>query len=303
MSLNEQIQEQQKMLGRLLGADVAVQLALADDLLRVSADPASIDQVIVNLCINARDAMPEGGTLTIETENVTVSEAHRRQHPQATVGEHAILAVSDTGTGMEPAIKSRIFEPFFTTKEVGKGTGLGLSMVYGIVEAHKGWISVDSTPGEGTRFEVFLPTLPRTTGEGEAAEKSTPGNVEMGRGERILILEDEPELRERTGLMLEQRGYTVTACESLVEASEVCADGDGSYDLLIADVALADGRGPDFALDFMARFPQSSVVFMTGYSQETVHLLGNGGREIPILYKPFSVAALLDLIREELDRD
>ena len=299
--INDEIREQQRMLSRLLGENLHVQLDLADDLCRVNADPANIGQVIINLCVNARDAMPEGGTVRIETKNVLLSHDYCTHHPQASPGRFCCLLVSDTGSGMDEEVKSRIFEPFFTTKETGKGTGLGLSVVYGIVEAHEGWIVVESRRDEGSRFAIFLPSLAREDERESSAAGVAEANGEKGSGESILLIEDEPDLRERTVRLLGDSGYAVTACSSVAEGKEEFDQRHGRFDLLLSDVALPDGRGPALAFELLEKDPDLSIIFMTGYADESTELGRPAKEKPPVLYKPIAIADLLKSVRSVLD--
>ena len=299
--LNDEIREQQRMLSRLLGENIEVHLDLADVLSRVNADPANVDQVIINLCVNARDAMPDGGTLAIETSNVTLLEDYCRQHPQASRGSFCRLVVSDTGSGMDDEVQSHIFEPFFTTKETGKGTGLGLSVVYGIVEAHEGWITVESESGKGTRFEIFFPALTRDDDEELSRTRVTESDRKPGSGESILLIEDERELRDRTVRLLDDSGYEVIASPTAAEGREAFNRLEGRFDLLLTDVVLPDGRGTELAMEFLERSPDLDVIFMTGYADVPVELKGSAKEGPPVLYKPFSISDLLKCIRNVLD--
>ena len=298
LSLNDEIREQQKMLSRLLGENIEVRLDLADGLFSVNADPANIDQVIINLCVNARDAMPEGGTLAIETSNVTVSEEYCRQRTQASPGSYCRLVVSDTGSGMDDQVQSRIFEPFFTTKETGKGTGLGLSVVYGIVEAHEGWITVESEAGEGTRFEMFLPALAREDARELPGIRATESDRNPGSGGSVLLIEDERELRDRTVRLLRDSGYEVIAVPTASEGRDAFLRE--RCDLLLTDVVLPDGRGTELAAEFLQQSPDLEVIFMTGYADVSIDLKGSAENP-PVLYKPFSISDLLRCVRNVLD--
>ncbi|MBT6145361.1 MAG: PAS domain S-box protein, partial [Gemmatimonadetes bacterium] len=237
VDLNHHVGELRKMMGRLLGANIDVVLQLADQMCIVDADPGNLDQVLINLCVNARDAMPEGGVLTIETRTILITDqdTDRRGKP----GPYCLLAVHDSGVGMDVEIQDRVFEPFFTTKESGKGTGLGLSVVYGIVEAHGGWLKVHSTPGKGSCFEIYLPS-------GEGTQVSSTAKVEeeeetTGQGELVLLVEDDAELRDRMEQVLSGSGYRVTSCGDLTSARR--AHASARFDLLVSDLLLPDGRG------------------------------------------------------------
>ena len=298
--LNRQIGELQKMMGRLLGEDIEVVMELAEGLSSVRADHGNLDQVLVNLSINARDAMPGGGVLQVTTDNVVVDEEYCREHADARPGPFVRLRVSDTGTGMNEEVQAQVFEPFFTTKEVGKGTGLGLSVVYGIIQAHEGWIAVRSELGRGSEFEVFLPAQAlseKVSGEPKVADSKGEG---QGQRERILLVEDEGELRDRIEKLLLQRGYLVEACDSVAEAREVF--GAGRFDLVLSDVGLPDGRGTELVAEFRAQQPNLPVLLVTGYTDERLDLDPEQRLQMPILHKPFAVADLLQKVQLLLER-
>ena len=300
INLNGHIQELQKMLNRLLGEDVDVMIDLAEDLRRINADPGNIDQIIINLCVNARDAMPDGGTLTILTCNVTVTEEYCQSHSQASPGPRCRLTIADTGSGMDEETLSRIFEPFFTTKEVGKGTGLGLSVVYGIVEGHDGWVEVQSRLGEGTQFDIFLPVMHEDIGA-ITADRTTSVPEHVGRGERVLVVEDDAELRDRAEKILKDRGYSVSACGSLSEARAAWRSKGLGFDLVLADVVLPDGRGPDLVFDLLKERPGLRGLFVTGYTDERVDWERVSAEGFRVLRKPFAPADLLAEVRLALE--
>ena len=297
LDLNQHLVELRKMMTRLLGEDVDIRLELTDDPCTIEADPGNLDQVLINLCVNARDAMPEGGILRISTDSVLVDETYIREHSCGVPGHYCRLTVTDEGHGMEESVRARIFEPFFTTKDTGKGTGLGLSVVYGIIETHKGWITVDSKPDLGTRFQIFLPAL----GDAPDADpdRHPAASTAQGRGEAILLIEDDSELRQRLVRILTTSGYRVSECADLAGARRVF--GQGAFDLVLSDVVLPDGRGPDFCLDLLDTHPELHVIFLTGYSDGR----GNSDRMeqsgCPVLRKPVGVAELLEQVRRTLD--
>ncbi len=298
LDLNVQITEVEKMLARLLGDHVRVERDLAPDLQLIRADPGNIDQVIVNLALNARDAMPEGGLLRLETTNVEISSGYCRRHSAARPGRFVRLRVSDTGSGMSGETKRRLFEPFFTTKEMGKGTGLGLAVVYGIVQAHNGWIVVESQQETGSHFEILLPALEEENWVLPAAPVDAP--QPQGQGERILLVEDELDLQQRTTRVLERNGYRVRACTTVAQARAVFADED--FELVLSDIALPDGKGSDLVVELRARRPATSVLLVSGYAGENVDWQNLEGEELALLQKPFSIADLLLKISEVLRR-
>ena len=302
LDLNSEVGDLQKMLGRLLGAAVEVHLDLADDLWRVNADSGNIDQVITNLALNARDAMPEGGTIAIQTRNVEVDDAFCQQFSDARPGRFVRLNVSDTGTGMDEEVRSRLFEPFFTTKAPGKGTGLGLAVVYGIVQAHEGWITVESQPGRGSRFEIYLPALDR---EAEAAEGDLqPASSDQfrGEGERVLLVEDEPSLREVTRRTLVERGYVVQTAGTVAEATEAFRRGDPPFDLILCDVVLPDGRGPDLVFELLREQPGVAAILVTGYTDDRTDWERVDKAGLALLQKPVPMAVLLEQMRRALGK-
>ena len=297
LNLNRHVAELRKMMVRLLGEDIDVRLDVADDPCTIEADPGNLDQVLINLCVNARDAMPDGGTLHIRTLNVLIDEDYCRRHSRGVPGRYSCLTVTDEGHGMEEGVRSRIFEPFFTTKESGKGTGLGLSMVYGIIEAHGGWITVDSEPHSGARFEVFLPAHDRPPDDIVSSTHDT--DAEHGQGERILLIEDEPDLRDRMEHILEGRGYRVTACSDLAAARR--GYREGLYELILSDVVLPDGRGPDFCFELLSGDPGLRVIVLSGYSDGRVDWNRVRASGFTVLRKPVGVAELLEKVRSHLD--
>ena len=269
----------------------------APDLGRVLADPDQIDQVILNLVVNARDAMPAGGKLTLETANVTLDEAYARAHLDATAGPHVMLAVSDTGTGMSRSVLERIFEPFFTTKEAGKGTGLGLSTVYGIVRQSGGFIQVDSDLGNGTTFRIYFPRA-------EPAGGATAGSMlppALGGTETILLVEDNAAVRASTSALLKRQGYHVLPAATAHEAVVWCVEFSGVIDLLLTDLVMPDGGGAQLSERLQAIRPELTTIFMSGYTDDTAarHGVARGGAEF--IQKPITLDALALKVRRVLD--
>lgn len=288
-----------KMLQRIIGEDVKLQLHLHAAPLRTRADAGMLDQVLLNLAVNARDAMPDGGRLLIETNAKTVDPEWVRLHPDASPGPHVWLSVSDTGTGIPKEIITRIFEPFFTTKAPGKGTGLGLATVFGIVKQHRGWIKVYSEPGQGANFQVFLPASLATVEAAAAAERSaTP----RGGTETILLVEDENRVRVLTRLILERAGYRVLEAPHGVAALQVWEKEGAQIQLLLTDMVMPEGMsGRQLAQQLREKNPKLRVVFASGYSAEIA------GRELILqpgqnfIQKPCSPAELLTTVRQCLD--
>jgi PAS domain S-box-containing protein len=300
-NLNTVIQHFSTMLPRLLTEVVKLETEYAENLPEVEADTGMVEQVVMNLAVNARDAMPKGGTLTIATGAVEVTEIHARQHAGASPGRAVCLRVTDTGTGMDEATLSRIFEPFFSTKEVGKGTGLGLATVYGIVNQHQGWIEVDSAVGKGTTFRIYFPAL-ATTRNGVVDKSEHCGPVPGGR-ETILLVEDEPPVRELVREILRQYQYRVVEAATGLEALKVWDLEDGKVDLLLTDMVMPEGiNGRELAAQLRQRKPGLKVVFTSGYSPEIIGKSFNQG-DTAFLQKPYHPPQLAQRIRETLDTD
>ncbi len=300
LDLGHTVEELLKMLRRIIGERIEVRTEIDAGCRRVLGDSGGIEQVIMNLAINARDAMPESGALTIGLGNVEIVEGCCLGILGARPGTFVRLFVQDTGCGMDPGTIERIFEPFFTTKVAGKGTGLGLSVVYGIVQQHRGWITVCSTPGAGTRFEVFFPPA----GEASAAAgEAVCSSIELaGRGERILLVEDEESYRAVAAEALRANGYLVETAAGTLEAERVVRDAPVSFDLLFSDVALGDGNGFDLACRIRALAPGTRVLLTSGYTDEASQLGRIRAAGLPFIAKPYALSALLLAIRELLRR-
>ncbi|HEX8850967.1 MAG TPA: ATP-binding protein [Gemmatimonadaceae bacterium] len=291
-----------KMLGRLLGGDVRCEVALAANVGRVLADPGQLEQVLMNLAVNARDAMPDGGTLTIETANSEVDGAETGQPvgpEKPTPGEYVMLVVSDTGHGMDASTLSRIFEPFFTTKEPGKGTGLGLSTVYGIVKQSGGHIQVYSEPGRGTTFRVYLPRV-----AGDPAPSLVPTRPAPTAGkavETILLVDDDDAVRSVAGRILARVGYTVLSAGSAEEAKALWGSHRGKIDLLVTDLMMPDMNGGELAHQLLELRPGTPVLYTSGFTNETVIRRGLVGTGTPFLAKPFTIDDLQRKIRDAIE--
>jgi signal transduction histidine kinase len=283
-----------KMLQRLIGEDVLLQTNAAPDLFVTWVDRGQIEQVLMNLAVNARDAMPGGGELRIRTANVRLSAARAAQLEVA-AGDYVELAVSDTGSGMDEALVSRIFEPFFTTKPVGKGTGLGLSMVHGIVRQSGGGIAVDSVVGRGSTFHVYLP---RHSGDSLSRPSQATERHGTGGYERILVVEDEASLRGVIKRVLSSAGYNVTLAANAGEALLLCEQSGRAFDLLLTDVVMPGMHGPELVRR-LAQLCPTSVLFMSGYNDEMIENRGLDG--VPLLRKPFDRATLGRAVRAALD--
>jgi two-component system cell cycle sensor histidine kinase/response regulator CckA len=300
LDLNAVVTNVEQLLRRLIGEDVELETELAAGIGPVRADAAQLEQVLMNLAVNARDAMPEGGTLTIETRNVALSAADQREVFAIQPGPYVMLAVTDTGVGMDAETRSRAFEPFFTTKAPGQGTGLGLSTVYGIVKQSDGYIWVDSEPGQGTRVRLYLP---RVDAPVEVVEPRRPaGAAAMPRGaETVLLVEDEPGVRDLITEWLSGHGYRVMAAPNGAEALALAEAHAGAIDLLIADVIMPQMGGPALAARLVPLRPEMKVIYVSGYADEAIgdpDVLAAGAA---FLQKPFSLDALVRKVREILD--
>jgi CheY-like chemotaxis protein len=296
LDLNVVVSNLEKMLRRLIGEDIKLNTLLDPSLHRVKADPGQIEQVLMNLAVNARDAMPTGGQLTLETRNVELDEDYARSHPTVAPGPHVMLAVGDTGLGMTAEIQARIFEPFFTTKEMGKGTGLGLATVYGIVKQSGGSIWVYSEPDHGTVFKVYFPMV----SESPAAEQAEAVTDSSSGSETILVIEDEEAVRSLVRLTLVSGGYQVLEAPDAEGALVTCAQHAGPIHLLLTDVVMPQMSGPVVASKVAALRPGIRVLYMSGYTDDAVVRHGVLSQDMPFIQKPFSPAALRKKIREVL---
>jgi PAS domain S-box-containing protein len=297
LDLNDVVRGVSRMLERLIGEDIAVTVSLAERLRRVKADRTQVEQVIMNFVINARDAMPHGGRLTIETTNIELDEAYAQTHPDARPGRHVMLAVSDTGVGMDAATQAKIFEPFFTTKESGKGTGLGLSMAYGIARQSGGNIAVYSEPGRGSSFKVYLPATD------EVAENAPPAPVEAAAGAHsgtLLLVEDDPEVRELIREITEVAGYTVLVAPDPLAALETAAQCRDVIHLLLTDVVMPHMDGTELAERLSASRPGLRVLYVSGYAPSAAVEHGLLKPGTALVHKPFTPDLLLRKVREVL---
>jgi CheY-like chemotaxis protein len=296
----------QKMLRRVVGENIELVHELAPELGVVIADPGQVEQVLMNLVINARDAMPGGGRLSIETANVEVAAEQAAnacdpsEHPVGLppAGSYVKLAVTDTGVGMDAATLSRLFEPFFTTKEVGKGTGLGLPTVYGIVKQSKGVIHVVSEPGRGSTFAVYLPREKN----GTALIRRKPTEVVPAVGnETVLVVEDEEAVRKSAVRILRDAGYQVLAASNGLEALKVCNELHGEIHLVLTDVVMPEMDGAELATRLEQQYPDIRVLFMSGYSGDAIADHGVLDRDTHLISKPFNAADLTNKVRDLLD--
>ena len=298
LDLNQLVERTGKLLQRTIGEDIHLVTRLAAPLGRVYADPGQIDQVILNLAVNARDAMPAGGTMTIETANVDFDEAYRTGHPDAASGPHVMVAVSDTGVGMDEGVRAHLFEPFFTTKARGKGTGLGLATVYGIVKQSEGSISVTSEPGRGTSFKVYLPRTAHAV-----IETAALCAMSLLRGtETVLLVEDQPEVRAVALACLARHGYRVLEASRGDDALQVAAHYAGPIHLLLTDVVMPAMSGADLARELLRIRPDVRVLYASGYDESVIVSHGVLEPDVDLILKPFTPERLLQKIRDVLDR-
>jgi PAS domain S-box-containing protein len=296
---NDLIRDMEKMLRRVIGEDIDLATSLATSLGCVRADPGQLQQVILNLAINARDAMPRGGKLTIETSAVTLDRAYVRKYLEVQTGQYVLMAVSDTGCGMSPEIRSHLFEPFFTTKEVGKGTGLGLSTIYGIVKQSGGHVAVYSEPGQGTTFKVYLPRVDEA-GSATLAAPATQGLP--GGNEVVLLVEDQDRVRGLTREVLSGCGYTVLEAPNGCEALKVVQEHTGPIHLLMTDVVMPEMNGRALADRLASLRPEIRVLFTSGYTDGAVVRHGVLKAKTAFLQKPFTPEGLAAKVREVLDQ-
>lgn len=299
LDLNAVVTGMERMLQRWIGEDVDLVTVLEPQLGSVQADPGQIEQVVMNLAINARDAMPAGGRLTIETANVDLDACYAHEHIDAQPGRYVMLAVSDTGVGMDAETRSHLFEPFFTTKERDRGTGLGLPTVYGIVKQSGGNIYVYSEPGQGTTFKIYLPRVEKTADR----PRSRPTPIKLLRGsETVLLVEDEKAVRALVRRVLRQSGYTVLEAQQANKALRICRQYEEPIDLLITDVVLPGGTsGPDLARDLKGTHPEMEVLYISGYTDNAIVHRGVLDPGVAFMQKPFTPAALARKVRQVLD--
>jgi len=297
LDLNKVIQELENMLHRLIGEDIELELVLSEDIARVMADPGQIEQVIMNLAVNARDAMPKGGKLLLETANVELDEAYARTHAGVTPGKYVMLAVTDTGAGMDEETLTKIFEPFFSTKEKGKGTGLGLSTVYGIIKQSGGNIWAYSEPGRGTTFKIYLP---QTEVGPEARPVAAQKETTRGAGEQILVVEDEGSLRKLVGAMLSKLGYKVSLAANGGEALLLMEKKGLKPDLVITDVVMPNMSGKEFVERLKRTQPDLKVLYMSGYTDNAIVHHGVLDPGIPFIQKPFTLDDIAEKVQAAL---
>ena len=299
LNLNETVAGMEKMLGRLLGADVVVTTLPAEGLWNVKADPGQIEQIIMNLAVNARDAMPRGGKLTIETSNVELDEKYAGAHHEVQVGSYVLLAMTDTGVGMNAETSARIFEPFFTTKEARKGTGLGLSTVFGIVKQSGGHVFVYSEPGKGSTFRIYLPRVLAALSTQSSLPPMEGRDVETG---TVLLVEDEEQVRVIARNILRRQGYVVLDASNGGEALLICEQHGGNIDLLLTDLVLPRMGGRQLAERLAVVRPNMKVLYMSGYANDAVLQHGGVDSGVAFLQKPFTPTSMRRKVRQALRR-
>ena len=298
LDLNETVSSMLKMLQRMIGEDIRLEWKPDASLWPVKVDPSQIDQILANLCVNARDAIADVGKVIIETGNCTFDEGYCANQTAFVPGEYVRLAVSDDGLGMDKETQAQIFEPFFTTKGVGEGTGLGLATVYGAVRQNRGFVNVDSEPGLGTTFSIYLPRYAGDAVQAPAASAAEPAT--RGR-ETILLVEDEPAILALTARMLERQGYTVLAAGTPAKAMRLASEHAGEIHLIMTDVVMPGMNGRDLSNNLLSLYPQLKRLFMSGYTADIISQRGVLDQEVHFLQKPFSAAELATKVREALE--
>jgi PAS domain S-box-containing protein len=295
---NEQIDAVRQLLQPLLGEQIALKISTVDPSWMIRIDPGQFEQLLVNLAINARDAMPRGGTLSIATDNVILGSDYQAKHPEVMPGPYLQISVHDTGVGVEPSVQEHLFEPFFTTKKSGEGTGLGLATCHGIVKQNGGYIGLISLPDKGTTFEIYLPRA----GSENSAAKTTPRPRPAQRGnETILLIEDEEPVKKLCTHALEKLGYTVISATAGGEGLELVSRFEGAIDALITDVVLPDMRGPEIAVQLRKVRPDIAVLFISGYTHDAIAHDGVLEQNVNFLQKPFTMTKLAAKVRRMLD--
>jgi CheY-like chemotaxis protein len=298
VDLNSVVTRTGKLLLHLIGEDVDFQTITSPDLNKVLADEGQIEQVLVNLAVNARDAMPKGGKLTIRTDNVELDEEYCRLHMQVSPGRYVMIAVTDSGHGMTDEVKSRLFEPFFTTKEQGKGTGLGLATVYGIVKQSGGSIWIYSEVGLGTTFKVYLPAVVNAQEQPHEAYTTGP---QVNGSATILLVEDEPVVRQMTRQVLDRCGYKVLEADGADAARSICRNHLSGIDLMLTDVVMPKVNGRELAGELQSQYPDMKVVYMSGYTDDVILPYGIRSGEIAFIEKPFTPKTLSLKLQEVLN--
>ncbi len=298
--LNQEVLQVEKLLRRTIPKMIDIELDLAEDLKIINADPAQLEQVVMNLCVNARDAMPEGGKLIIHTENVVLDEQYCKEHLGSKAGSYVMLSISDTGYGMDKEILEHIFEPFFTTKEVGKGTGLGLAMVYGIVKNHNGYITCYSEPGEGTIFKIYLPVIEGVPEDNEPLQPDNSGELPRGKGQSILLVDDEEAIRDLGRRILEAFGYRVLLAKDGSEALEIYRENKDRISLVILDLIMPVMEGRQCLEEILKINPEARIIVASGYALDgkTKEVINSGARGF--VSKPYELRQFLRTVNQVL---
>ncbi len=299
IDLNQVVADVEPLIRRVIGADITFETNLASSLWNVKADPAQVEQVIMNLALNARDAMPDGGRLVIETSKAEIDEKYIQRRPTVPPGHYTMLSVADTGSGIPLEVQAHIFEPFFTTKEKGKGTGLGLATVYGIVKQSGGHVWVYSEPGMGTAFRIYLPATEATA---EITNQRVASSPRLQGSETILVVDDHADLRDLAGLILKQSGYAVLMADTPAAALHIARSHSDPIDLLLTDVILPGMNGRILAQQLLALRPSAKVLFASGYTENVIAHHGELEPGTNFLQKPFSLDTLTRKVREVLDQ-
>jgi signal transduction histidine kinase/CheY-like chemotaxis protein len=300
LNLNENINNMLKMLSRLIGENIKIETKLAPDAAAIKADAGNIEQVLMNLCVNSRDAMPTGGKITIKTENVKVDQKYCELNIESRCGDFVMLTVSDTGTGMTKDVLSHMFEPFFTTKPQGKGTGLGLAVVYGIVKKHNGWINVYSEPGQGAVFKIYLPVSTEKPRPKSDTRIILPEQLK-GRAERILVIEDDDGIRKLVTKALVKMNYQVFTAASGDEARALFDREKGDFHFILSDVVLPDTNGVDLCDELLNKNKNVCVLLSSGYASKGAYGDIIRDRKLPFIQKPYNLSVLFKTIREMLE--
>jgi len=298
--LNELVEGVADILRRTVGEHIELRLDLRSHLWMVEASPTQIDRIIVNLSVNARDAMPNGGVLSIHTENVVLEGGHPALDAETAPGEYVMLSVSDTGVGMSQEVQAHLFEPFFTTKALGRGTGLGLATVYGIVKQNRGCLYVSSREGQGATFQIYLPRSQRAMQPVNPTETKA---VSEHRGETVLLVEDDDIVRELAEAILEDHGYQVLTARSANSALTIANALSETIDLLVTDVIMPGMSGPALAKQLMCLSPQLKVLLISGYPDDEIKQYAVGGLHFELLPKPFHVDGFISHVRSVLDKE
>ncbi len=297
VNINQCIKDIKKILQRMIGENITIKTQLARDIELIKADQNNIEQVILNIAANARDAMPGGGNLILSTKNVTITNQNQSIISHSSPGNYVLMSIEDEGTGIDQSIVNKIFDPFFTTKEAGKGTGMGLSVVYGIVKKHNGWINVYSEPGQGTVFNIYIPTLYGKETQIESGQKA--GNLSVkNRNESILVIEDNPGVLKFVANLLLEYGYRIEIAQNCKEAVTIIERKNYNFDLIISDVVLPDGNGVDLINKFRKINSNLNVLMISGYAGTRARKKINGDNDLFFLSKPFSNRELLKKIDE-----